>query len=291
MGQYFFAALVVGLGTGSIYGLIGLGFTAVYNASGALNFALGDFAMLGAVLAFLSLSKLHLPFIIMPFVTMAGGLLIGLALQKLMVSPLFSRGASMLTVILGTMAFGMVMSGITGVASGYLYLRVDPFLGYAGWQFMGATIVPQNVLIMILAAVTILVFWYLLRRTKFGLALRATGFNKDAASLAGINTSRMAAYAFIISAVICGIAGAFVAPLGGAHADMGLPLAIKGFIAVIVGGVGNPFAAFIGGLIVGLIGSFVTAYGSSADAEIAVFMLLLVILVARPHGIFGEEVA
>ena len=288
MGE-FVAALMVGLAMGCIYGLIGLGFTAVYNACTALNFALGDFTLLGAVVAFLCLSYLQLPFVVMLFSVMVAGVLIGLALQRLMVSPLFARKASLLTIILATMAFGMVISGITGVASGYLPLQVDPFLGYGGWQLMGSTIVPQNVLIMILTAVTVLAFWLLLRRTRFGLALRATGFNKDAASLAGINTSRMVGYAFIISGIICGIAGAFVAPFGGAHPDMGLPLAIKGFIAAIVGGMGNPYAAVVGGLIIGLISSFVTTYGASADAEVAVFILLLVILVARPHGIFGEE--
>lgn len=288
--QDFLQILVVGITEGCIYGLIGLSFTAIFNACGVINFAQGDYLMVGGVLGWLFLTNLELP-IAAAFVGVIVALaILGFGTYRLLIQPLMNRRAAVTTMIIGTIAIAMIITGVTGLQTHYNYLRVPDFLGIKPWSFGGIFVAPQKVLAVVATAVLVFAFWWMLKRTIFGMALRATGFSKDVATLVGIRTSSMVALSFVISASISGVAGLVVAPFATPHALMGLPFVVKGFIAAIIGGFGNPYAALVGGLLLGIVTVLLTGYWSSAHAHIGTFIVLLIVLLIRPQGLFGERI-
>ncbi len=287
--ENFMIILVSGISVGSIYGLVALTFTSIYNASRVINFAQGDFVMLGALGLFVFSGIFHLPIFVTFLLTIALVSIVGLAIQRLMVNPLMAQRAPLFTVLLGTLASGLIISGAVGAATEYAWLRVDPLVGVVPVRWFGVPIMPDNLLIIGATVLLVVAYRFFLKKTVVGMALRATGANRDMASLVGIRSSTMVGLAFVVSAAMSAIAGILVAPIAHASATMGLPLVIKGFIACIFGGLGNPYAAVLGGLTLGIIGAFLTGYYSSAYAEIATFTLLLLILIPRPQGLFGER--
>lgn len=282
--------LLSGISLGSIYGLVALTFTSIYNASRVINFAQGEFVMLGALGAFFFMGILHLPVVLTFLLTIALVSIVGVAIQRIMVNPLMARGAPPFTLILGTLSTGLIISGAVGVGTEYAWLRIDPLMGSQPVHLFGVPAMPQNLLIIGATVLLVVAYWFFLKKTLAGMALQATGADRDMASLVGIRSSTMVGLAFVISAAMSAIAGILVAPIAHASATMGLPLVIKGFVACIFGGLGNPFAAVLGGLILGIIGAFLTGYYSSVYAEIVTFAILLLILIPRPEGLFGERV-
>jgi branched-chain amino acid transport system permease protein len=282
--------LLSGISLGSIYGLVALTFTSIYNASKVINFAQGEFVMLGALGAFFFMGKLHFPIVPTFLLTIALVSLVGLIIQRLMVNPLMARKAPDFTLVLGTLSTGLIISGTVGVATEYAWLRIDPLMGSLPVHLFGVPAMPQNLLIIGATVLLVVAYWFFLNKTIVGMALKATGADRDMASLVGIRSSMMVGLAFVISAAMSAIAGILVAPIAHASATMGLPLVIKGFIACIFGGLGNPFAAVLGGLVLGIIGAFLTGYYSSVYAEIITLAILLLILIPKPEGLFGERV-
>ena len=285
----FFIILFSGISIGSIYGLVALTFTSIYNASRVINFAQGEFVMLGSLGAFIFLGILRLPIVLTFLLTIAFVSIVGLAIQRLMVSPLVAKGAPVFTLILSTLSSGLIISGSVGAATEYAWFRVAPLAGSVPVRLFGVPIMPQNLFIIGATVLLVVAYRFFLKKTFTGVALRATGADRDMASLVGIRSSTMIGLAFAISAAMSAIAGILVAPIAHASAEMGLPLVIKGFIACIFGGLGNPYAAVLGGLILGIIGALLTGYFSSVYAEIVTFVILLLILIPRPAGLFGEK--
>ncbi len=278
--------IVVGISLGTLFGLAGLGYTVVINASQLINFALGDLAVLGVGICWFSLTVAHMPLVVTVLLGIAGAGLYALLIQKAIVDPLVQRGAAFFTVILGTMAMGTISSGSVGVYTRFWWMRIDHFFGVEPIRIKGIFIDTQAGLIICTTVVLVVAYWVFLNKTRWGVALRATGFNRDAALLAGIRTSRMVGLAFIMGGVISSIAGILCAPLAAFNANSGLPLAINGFIALIVGGWGNPYAAVLGGVVLGLIRSLLTGYFSSTHAEVATFLVLMIVLQLKPKGLF-----
>jgi branched-chain amino acid transport system permease protein len=274
---------------GSVYGLVALTFTSIYNASRVINFAQGEFVMLGSLGVFFFSGILHLPIVLTFLFTIALVSIVGLAIQQLMVNPLVARGAPSFTLILGTLGAGLIVSGVVGAATDYAWLRVDSLVGNEPLCMFGVRIMPQNLSIIIATGLLVVAYWFFLKKTFWGMTLRATGADTDMARLIGIRSSTIIGLAFVISAAMSAVTGILVAPIAHASATMGLPLVIKGFIACIFGGLGNPYAAVSGGLFLGMVGAFLTGYYSSAYAEIITFVILLLILLLRPQGLFGER--
>jgi branched-chain amino acid transport system permease protein len=283
----FFPILVVGVSLGSLFGLVGLAFTVIVNASQLLNFAQGDFAMIGVAVCWFFMSIVGLPlWLSFPLGVIAGGLF-GLLTEKVIVTPLLRRGASQFPVMLGTMAMGIIAAGTVGVFTDFWWMEIRHFLGTDPWRVKEFFIDTQGALIIIATVVLVIGYWCLLNKTRLGIALRATGFNREVSMLLGIQTSRMVGLSFVISGVIAGIAGVLCAPLSAFSALDGLPLSVNGLIAVIVGGWGNPYAAVLGGITLGLIRALLTGYFSSAYAEAATFLVLIVVLTLKPKGLFA----
>ena len=157
-----------------------------------------------------------------------------------------------------------------------------------GVTVAGITSTPQQLAIISTFADLIPLIWYLLYRTKFGLAVRAVEIDPDVAKLMGIRAETIIAFSFVFSATVGGLTGSLVGPLLGGHVSMGIMLTIKGFMAVILGGMGSPFAAAAGGIAIGLLEATVAFYGNSFYAEPIIFGLILAMLIVRPTGLLGE---
>lgn len=249
----FISIMLVGLSLGSLFGLVGLAYTVIINASQLVNFGQGDFSMLGVAVCWFLLSIFGWPlWMAFPIAVIAGGLL-GIITEKVMVTPLLKREVHPFYPILGTMAVGTIVAGGVGIYTGFYWMQIKYFFGTEPWRVKGLSIDTQGALIIVTTLMLVIAYWFLLNKTRLGTALRATGFNREVSTLMGIQTSRMVRLSFVISGVIAAIAGVLCAPLSAFTALDGLPLAVSGFIALIVGGWGNPYAAVLGGVTLGVI--------------------------------------
>lgn len=285
----FLQLLIAGATTGSIYGLIGLIFTLTYNATKLPNLALGEFVMIGAMLAVLTFSVWKLPMVVaFPFIILAGGAC-GIVFDRLVTAPMRKAGTPMTSQIMATIAAAIVISGGMAQIAGVRQLGL-PAQFQGGVIRMGElSILPQNLAVIVITALIGVGLWLFLSRTRFGLSIVATGYNPTAARLVGIKVSHVFLATFALSAAIAALAGAIVAPIISASAYMGLNIAIKGFIAAVVGGMGRPIFALVGGLVVGICETMMSGYVSSSFNEVITLGLMLAVLMARPTGLLGER--
>jgi branched-chain amino acid transport system permease protein len=264
-----------------------LAYTVIINATQLVNFGQGDFAMVGVAVCWALLSKVGLPlWAAFPLAIAAGGAM-GFVTNAAIVTPLLKKDVHPFYPILGTMSVGTIAAGLVGILTGFYWMPIKHFFGDEPWKVSGVPVDSQGVLIIASTAAIVAAYWYLLHKTRLGLALRATGFNREVSLLAGIQVSKMASLSFIISGMIAAVAGVLSAPLSAFTANDGLVLGINGFIALIVGGWGNPYAAVLGGIFVGVIRALIVGYISSAHAELATFMVLMVVLTLKPNGLFA----
>ncbi len=280
--------LLAGLTNGSVYGLVGLSISLIYGTNRVINFAQGEFVMLGAMSAILFMVTFALPLVVaLPAiiaVVVAAGLLLELGVYR----PLLKRGAQPLTIMIGTLAGAIIASGTALLIWGPQQLYVPNVLSLEALRLGPLTTNPQQLAIILVFALFLLVTWWLLYRTSFGLSVRATGVNPKIALLMGIRSQNVVRFGFLFSAAVSGIVGLLIGPLLGAQVNMGVDLTVKGFMAAILGGLGSPFAAAAGGVLIALVEALVAGYGSSLYAEPIIFGLILMILFFRPYGLLGD---
>lgn len=277
-----------GLTNGSVYALVGLSLALTYGASRVINFAQGEFVMLGALATVLFVTTVALPMLVSIPLVLVICAMVGLMLERFAYRPLVARNAPPLTVMIGTLACASIMIGAALLVWGPNQYFVPNAFSLDGITVAGITSTPQQLAIIASFAILMLLIWLLLYRTTFGLAIRAVGIDPEVSKLMGIRAERVVSFAFVFSAVIGGLAGILVGPLLGGHVSMGVVLTIKGFMAVILGGMGSPFAAAAGGLAIGLLEATVAFYGNSLYAEPIIFGLILLTLIVRPAGLLGE---
>jgi branched-chain amino acid transport system permease protein len=284
--EYFLLTLVTGVSMGCTFGLVALAFTAIFNASRVINFANGDLAVVGAFAAslFVFSGKAHpvIGFLAVLALPMVAGLLI-----NWLVEPSVKRKAPIINSILITMGGGLIIVGLIGIYTNFSYFNTGYVFGTKPLLLGGIRISPQYAAILVATAALSLAYWLFLNKTALGLALRALGINADMASLVGINTTTYRMLTWASSSIISGIAGFLIAPLIVPTALMGLPVVVNGFIAAVIGGFGYPLAAVTGGIVLGLLIQFFSAYVHGGMAQLVVFPVLLVVLVFRPTGIWG----
>ncbi|MFZ2949747.1 MAG: branched-chain amino acid ABC transporter permease [Desulfuromonadaceae bacterium] len=279
--------IIVGLSLGSLFGLIGLAYTVIINATQLVNFGQGDFSMIGVAVCWALISKAGLPlWVAFPLAIVTGGV-VGFITNAIIVTPLLKKDVHPFYPILGTMSVGTILAGSVGVLTGFYWMPIEHFMGNEPLRLGAIPLDTQGVLIILTTVVIVTVYWYLLHKTRLGLALRATGFNREVSLLAGIQVSKMASLSFILSGMIASIAGVLCAPFSAFTATDGMVLGINGFIALIVGGWGNPYAAVLGGILIGMIRAVIVGYVSSAHAELATFLVLMIVLTMKPEGLFA----
>jgi len=284
---YLAQTLVNGLSVGCIYGLIGIGFCVIYNASGIVNFAQGAFVMLGGMVTFVLLTSLGMPMILAGALATVAVALLGVVIERLVVRPLWERHASMFVMILATLAAQIVIERATLIAVGDQPKSIPIFTDLAPLRIGGVAIGYQIIWIIASSLLLIGALALFFQRTLVGRAMRACSINREAAALQGIPVSRMLALSFALSAALGAIAGILVTPTQFTAFNVGTPFAISGFIAAIVGGFGRPFGAFLGGIALGLAQALAVFALGSGLKNVAALAVLLVFLFFRPSGILG----
>jgi len=283
---YLLQYLVSGITLGSVYGMIALGFTLIHNSTGIVNFAQGEFVTYGALIAITCSTTLGLPMPVAILVAVAGVTLLGALVERSAIRP--ARGSSVITLIIITIGVSILLRGIAMWIWGPDALPMRHFSGEVPMQIGSAAILPQHVWIMGIVLLTMIALWLLGERTQVGKAMRACAMDREAAQLVGIPATRMVMLSFALSGLLGGIAGAIVAPLAMAQYNMGIMLGLKGFAAAILGGMGNPLGAVLGGISLGILESLGAGLKSGFKDAIA-FGIMLVVLLARPTGILGRR--
>lgn len=276
---------VSGLTVGAVYALVALGFTIIYNASDVVNFAQGEFVMIGGMTTvFATAVGVPLPLAVIGAILVA--MVVGLLLHRLAIEP--ARGASPVTLIIITIGASIFLRGLAQVVFDKQFHSLPAFSGDTPIRFGGAAILPQSFWVLGGAAVIVVLLWAFFNRTLIGKAVLATAANRLAARLVGINTSFVMGLSFVMSAAIGAIAGILVTPITLTSYDVGMLLALKGFAAAMLGGMGNPLGAVVGGLAVGLLEALGAGYISSTYKDAIAFIVILVVLFALPGGLFGK---
>lgn len=288
-----FQFLVSGITVGSIYALIALGFVVIYNVTGIINFAQGEFAVYGAFTAIMVYQKTRLlsgnvqldlgwPLPVAALFGVLVATLLGLLLYRLGIQP--ARHASILSMIIITIGAGLVLRGFALMIWGTDPYRLPTFTKGPPIKLFGAILIRQGVWVIAVTIVTLAILYLFFNYTLIGKALRACAVNPAAARLMGINTQRMALLAFGLSAAITAIAGIVIAPVTFMTYDRGLILSLKGFVAAIMGGMSSPVGAVVGGLLLGILESFSAGLISSGYKDAVAFIVLFLVLAVRLGG-------
>ncbi|MEM8853003.1 MAG: branched-chain amino acid ABC transporter permease [Pseudomonadota bacterium] len=280
--QFTFSGLTVG----AVYALVALGFTLIYNASDVINFAQGEFVMLGGMTTvFLAAAGIPLP--VAAVLAVAATVGVGLLLWALAIEP--ARGATAVTLIIITIGASIFLRGAAQVIFDKQFHSLPPISGDSPIRLGGAAVLPQTFWVLGGAMAVLVALWAFLERTLSGKAVLATAANRLAAKLVGVNTSLVVGLSFGVSAAIGALAGILVTPITLTSYDVGTLLALKGFAAAMLGGMGNPFGAVIGGLLVGLIEAYGAGLISSDYKDAFAFIVILLVLFFMPAGLFGKR--
>ena len=278
--------LLSGATVGAVYALVALGFTIIYNASDVVNFAQGEFVMLGGMTTvFAHAAGLPLPLAALVAVVATSAL--GVALNKLAIEP--ARGAPVVSLIIITIGASIFIRGAAQLVFDKQIHRFPAFTGDDPLHILGATILPQSLWVIGGALVVFVALWLFFTRTLTGRAVLATSNNRLAAQLVGINTNWVMTLSFALSAGIGALAGVLVTPITMTSYDVGIALALKGFAAAMLGGMGNPKGALVGGILLGLLESLTAGYLSSTYKDAAAFIVILGVLFFMPQGLFGRN--
>ncbi len=287
--------LLAGLTVGSIYALVALGFVTIYNVTGIVNFAQGEFAMLGALIT-VALSdrtplfnrslvvELNWPLPLAALAAIVIVTFIGGALYRLAIRP--ARGASIISLIIITIGASITLRGLALICWGTDPYRLPAFTPGPPLEFGGAILTRQSVWVMATAAVTVSALYVFFERSMLGKAFRACALNQKAARLMGISAEQMALLSFALSAAVGALAGIVITPSTFMAYDSGTFLGLKGFVAAIMGGMTSAPGAVIGGLLLGVLETLGAGLIDSGYKDAIAFVVLFLILFARVSGAF-----
>ena len=278
--------LITGLGLGSMYGLVALGFHITYAVSGTVNFAQGSAVTLGAVLGYALGVTLGWPMPVAILGALLGCAVLGLVVERLLVRPFVEKGSD--AWLLATVAGGIVLDNAMLFTFGKEPRSLPSSLAVTPVEILGTGIYPLQLLIPVVGLSVAVVIQTLFRRTDLGRVLLAVAQNSDAARLMGIDVRRTVACAFALSALLAGAAGLLIAPLFSVSAEMGALFGIKAFAVAILGGIGSATGVVLAGLLYGLVEAGVTATLGSTYPQLVVFSVIIVALALRPDGLLGR---
>ena len=285
--ELFIQYLAAGITYGSIYAIVAIGFNIIYNTTGIINFAQGEFVMLGGMLSITLLNFLPLPLAIAVAVvlTMAIGAVIEIVFIRWLVNP------GVLRMIIITIGISILIREAALHIWGDNVRALPYFIGneITGIPVLGARVSPQVLWVIGTCTLMVLFLSVFFQATSVGREMRACAANRTAAILCGIDTRNMVTLSFILSAGIGALAGAVMSPITYTQYDIGTGLAIKGFTVAILGGLGNSMGAVAAGLLLGVIEAFSVSVVPLAFQDAIAIAFLLVILFVRPHGLFGSS--
>ena len=293
--DYFIQQLVNGLTLGSIYGLIAIGYTMVYGIIGMVNFAHGDIFMLGgftALVVYLLLTAavagfpVALALLIMMIVAMAVTSLWNWSIERMAYRPL--RGSFRLAPLITAIGMSITLSNFIQVTQGPRNKPIPPLVSSV-YNIAGISVSLKQIVIIVITAVLLTLFWYLVNHTSLGRAQRATEQDRKMAALLGVNVDQTISVTFIMGAALAAVAGTmYLMYYGVVNFNDGFVPGVKAFTAAVLGGIGSLPGAVLGGLMIGLIESLWSAYFTIAYKDVATFAILAFVLIFKPTGILGR---
>lgn len=276
-----------GVAIGSIYALMALGFTIIYNALRLINFAQGDLFMLGATFGFTFYVSWHMPF---PVAFIASGLMVGLIgviVERTVFRPL--RNYPLFNLIIATIGVSITIRALALIIWGSQALPFPPVFGSKPIKAGSIVLMPSYLWVIGIALVSIILLELFFSKTLLGKAMRASAQNRNAAFLMGINIFRMDSLAAAISAGLGGIGGILIAPIFFVDTGMGALAGLKGFAAAVLGGFGSIPGAIVGGIILGLAENLSSSLISSTYRDAVAFIILIAVMLLRPNGLLGKK--
>ncbi|WP_295581701.1 branched-chain amino acid ABC transporter permease [uncultured Lamprocystis sp.] len=297
--------LINGLILGSLYALVALGYTMVYGILELINFAHGEIVMVGAMVSVSVLAALTaagVPVALALPLALAAAVVVcvvtGVLVERVAYRPL--RNAPRLAPLITAIGVSIVLQNLAMIFWGRQYLSFPPVIEVQVYDVLGATVSNVQILIFVVAALTMGGLLLLVNRTRLGRAMRATAQNREVAGLMGVDVNRVIAATFIVGSALAAVAGLLIASYYGiAHYNMGFILGLKAFSAAVLGGIGNIPGALLGGLLLGVIeslgagyiGDLTGGFLGSHYQDIFAFLILILVLTFRPSGLLGERVA
>ena len=276
-----------GITIGSIYAMVAIGFNIIYNSTGIINFAQGDFVMLGGMIAVYFHQSLHFPLIVAALFSVLIVTALGILFERFAIHPL--KNPHIITLVIITIAASILFKGGAMFLWGKDSYVLPSFSGDNPIHFFGATILPQSLWILGTLIVIVFFLMFFFNFTLIGKAMKACSFNKKAASIVGINVKSMVLLSFALSAFIGSIAGVIVTPITLVDYDRGSLLGLKGFGTAIMGGLGNMWGSIAAGLIIGLLESYSAGLISSGYKDAVALLVLLIVLFFSPGSIFVKK--
>jgi len=286
MSSAFLQYLFSGITLGAIYALAGLGFSIIYNASHVINFAQGEFLMIGGM-ATVSLVGMGVPLELAIPLAVAVTAVVGLALARFAVIP--AKDASVVTVIIITIGASIFLRGLAQVVWDKDFHALPAFSGTTPIHVLGATMMPQSLWVLGVSLAVILALGWFFGRTMTGKAMLAVSYSRLGAQLVGVPIRRVLLLSFALSAALGAVGGIVVAPITFTSYETGIMLGLKGFSAAVLGGLGNGLGAVLGGLIVGIAEAMSAGYLSSAYKDATAFVIILAVLFFMPNGLLGHR--
>ena len=285
--QEFLQYLFSGITNGAIYAIIALGFSMLYNSTGLINFAQGEFVMLGALGVITLTTGFGLPLMVSFVLMVVAVSCAGLILERLAIRSV--RKPHPIVLIIITVGASIFLRGMGMLIWGKDAHSAPPFSSHASFELDGATLLPQSIWILGVLFVIVAALQLFYKRTLTGKAMQACAINKRAASILGIPSERMVLLAFALSTGMGGIGGMLIAPITMSSYDMGTMLGLKGFCAAMLGGLGSSWGSILGGLSLGILEAMGVGFVSSSLKDAIAFLLLLLILYIRPTGLLGGK--
>ncbi len=281
----FVSLTVYGLADGAILALAALGFVLIYKATRVINFAQGEFLLVGAYTFYTAFVLFGLPLILASLVGVLGAIVLGVAVERFVLRPLV--GENPISVIMVTIGLAAVLRAGVQMFFGTSVREQPKILPTGSVDVAGVTVPVNRLLVIVIAAIVLVAFTVFFRRSRHGVAMRAVADDQQAALTMGISVHRTFALAWVLAAVSALIAGVLLADLSAVEqniASFGLIV----FPVVILGGLDSIPGTIVGGLIIGLLKQYVSGYADPGLAEVLPYVVLMAILMVRPYGIFGE---
>lgn len=282
----FVQLTLTGLTNGAIFALVALGFVLIYKASDVINFAQGDLLMVGAYITYGLIAQIGLPWTVGVALAMVFAVLLGVAVERLILRPMI--GEPIISVIMVTIGLSSVLHALVSAIWGTFGQPFPAFLPRATLEILGAKIGADRLIAIGLAGVMLTVFTLFFRFSREGIAMRATADDQQAALSMGISVPKMFALAWSIASAAAVLGGILVANIVGVSTNVA-GFGLRVFPVVILGGLDSIPGAILGGIIIGLLEAYIGGYTRGGLSQVIPFVVLILILMVRPYGLFGEE--
>jgi len=282
----FFQFILSGLAIGSLYSLVAIGLVMIIRAVDVINFAQGEMVMIGAYLCFTFYTILKIPFLLSVLLALLLTGLAGFAMERLSIH--YLKKPSIMNMITATLAMSVILKDAGRIFFGSDIWPFPSFLGDQAVTLLGLRVVPQNMMILAISVGLMLTLHLFLQKTKAGLSIRALMTDREMASLVGIDFHKVVFLAFALSGILGAAAGILIMPVIFVSFNMGV-IIYKGLVALVFGGMYSFPGAIVGGLLLGVMETFIGGYLSTDYRDAILYLALIVVLLVRPKGLLGES--